>query len=727
MTMTQISHRFKSLIGFLKTEKGIACVLVFVAVIFNAFFLWPEASINTFSLNDDVLHLTAAQAASDALGNGQNPTDFWFSQIGLGFPIFHYYQSLPHLVLTGINQITSSFVSLPMLLDISRYLLLVLFPLSIFWAMRRFGFDWLAAGISALAASLISTNGLYGFDYNSYVWRGSGLYTQLCAMFFLPLALAEIWRTIRKQGSWFWPVILTAIVFLSNLMYAYILVLSAGIFVILKFDWAEIFSRVKRLAMIFILTAAVTAYFFIPFVIDGAFLNRSIWEEAYKYNSFGADAVLNNLFTGSLLDFGRLPVLSLLLLLGAVLAAKLWKKENYRLILVLAAFWILLYFGRPTWGGLLDILPFSKDLHLHRFIGGFHLAAIMLIGAGVSLAFRQIKKYSSKMIIAAGIIFLALLSPALIERANYYNQNTQWKAQSATEIADKKNEIADIKNTLKNLPAGRVYAGLAADFGKYPYYEIGSVPFYAILPQLGIDSFGYAYYAFPLTTDVRLGFDNSKAEQYDLFNIRYVLLHKTWTPAGYYTKIKEFKNYALYQVSTTGYFDLVDAPAVFYGSAKDFYDPNYNWLASPLVESKQNPIIELGDEPEDTFGLPVYPFAGVDEKVLADLSAATTTSCGAIAAEKVDFDEYQAQFTTDRDCYLMLKTNYHPGMAAVLDNQKVSTVMLTPGYIGIKVAPGTHEAIFTYHPPFYRLPLMILGALVLLALGVRELKISRGK
>ena len=63
--------------------------------------------------------------------------------------------------------------------------------------MRRFGFGYLAAGFSGMAAPLLATNGLYGFDFASYVWRGYGLYTQVWGMFLLPLALAFGYRSMR--------------------------------------------------------------------------------------------------------------------------------------------------------------------------------------------------------------------------------------------------------------------------------------------------------------------------------------------------------------------------------------------------------------------------------------------------------------------------------------------------------------------------------------------------
>jgi len=723
--------RFTPFLQFLKTPKVIAYSLVFLAIVFNAVFLMGEVTVSTFNLNDDVLHLTATQEASSALRQNLDPTDFWLTRIGLGFPLFHYYQHLPHVVLAGLDQVTSSFLPLPSLFDVSRYLLLVFFPLSVFWAMRRFEFDYLAAGLSAVIASLLATNGLYGIEYGSYIWRGYGLYTQLWAMFFLPLALAEIYRTLKKEGSWFWPVFLSALVLLSNLLYGYILVISAVLFVFLQPDIPEIFSRFKRLAGIFICTALVTAYFFVPFILDLPYLNRSGWEAPFKYNSFGTMEVLKNLFTGNLLDYGRLPVLTLVFFLAALIVITQWKEEKYRLLLVVTFFWLLVYFGRSTWGDLVNVLPFSQDLHFHRFIGGFQLGAVMVTGAGLSLTWQWMKKFSKKnpsykIPIVAGIVFLLLLSPVFFERAHFYQQNTQLKTASQNTFLSKSQEISAIKDTLNNVPPGRVYAGIPADFGNDLHYKIGFVPLYAIMPQLGVDSFGYAYSAFPLSTDVRLNFNNTKPEQYNLFNIRYVVLPKTRTPPTFYSKIREFEDFNLYQIPTTGYFDVVDVPAVFYGEKSNFYYPNTKWLSSSLPNQKQHPIIELGNKPENTSGLQVFSFQEVNEKILSNLTRLQPAG-GEILHETMSTNEYRAEFIANRESFLMLKTNYHPGWDVMLNDKKVVPVMLAPGFIGIKVDPGTHQVTFSYQPPSYRLPLFIGCVLVLVILGFYQWKFSRKK
>ena len=713
--------------SFLNNEKRIALSLLFIAIIFNAIFLWSEVAVKTFNLNDEVLHQTSAKQASLALKGGANPSDFWFSQIELGYPLFHYYQHLPQVALATIDQITGKFFPLSRLFDLSLYLFLVFFPLSIFWAALRFGFDYLTSGFSALVASLLSTNGLLGFDYGSYIWRGSGLYPQLWGMFFLPLALAEIYLFINKKGNLFAAVLLSVIVLLSQVFCGYVLVLSSLIFIFLQLNRQEIAKRLKNFLAIFISVGVVVSYFYLSIILDSKYINRSRWEPLWKWDSFGAKKVLSDLFSGQLFDFGRFPSLTILFFISLIslLIFKYYRKEVYRLLLVFTVFWLVLFFGRPTLGFILNNLPFSYFIQLHRFIVGFHLFAIFLIGAGLSLIYQKIVQ--QKFIIYRLIFWLGLvliILPAYLGQAKFYQENKTWRIENQTAFSNEKQELSDITQTLKGLPPGKVYAGLPGTFGKFPYYTIGFVPLYAIIPQLGLDSFGYAYFGEALTTDVRLDFNEARPDEYNLFNVRYVLLHKTWTPASFYIKIKEFKNYVLYEVPTTGYFDLISAPAVFYGKSADFYSPNFKWLLSAMPASKQNPILELSSTPQNTFGLPAFTFGKVDDKVISSLSKPQAQK-GEILSEKTGLNTYQAQFRADSDCYLMLKVNYDPGWQVYLDSKKVLPVMLSPGFIGIKVAPGLHQVVFSYQPPWFRTPLFILGIFTLLIIFLYSLKNRR--
>ena len=102
----------------------------------------------------------------------------------------------------------------------SNYLLISLFPVSIYWSMRRFGFDRIISAKGALVSSL-ATNGLYGFDFRSYIFAGWGLYAKLWAMVLLPLALAMSYRTLREGRGYLWAVLLLSATLMSHLLYGY--------------------------------------------------------------------------------------------------------------------------------------------------------------------------------------------------------------------------------------------------------------------------------------------------------------------------------------------------------------------------------------------------------------------------------------------------------------------------------------------------------------------------
>ena len=73
-------------------------VLVAVVVAINAWVLRGEALI-TSQLNDTSFQLSYLRWAADRLSDGHLPLDGLFTPLGLGFPIFHHYQVLPHLLL----------------------------------------------------------------------------------------------------------------------------------------------------------------------------------------------------------------------------------------------------------------------------------------------------------------------------------------------------------------------------------------------------------------------------------------------------------------------------------------------------------------------------------------------------------------------------------------------------------------------------------------------------
>jgi hypothetical protein len=480
-----------------RRERLTAYALLLLAVAFNLYGLYPEVAIRAPMLNDGVLHLLAAQRAADTLAAGQDPTDTWLGPIALGFPLFHSYQHLAYLPPAALYVLSRGALSIADIYHWITYLLLSCFPLSIYWSLRRFGFDRLTAALAGLAAPLVATQGLYGLEYGSYVWRGYGLYTQLWGMLLMPPALAQGYAVLRDGRGYFWAVLLLVATLLSHLVLGYVALVSLVLFTLLlalgqRAQGTNAWRRGKRLGMLLVPVALVTAYFTVPFLLDSPYRNRSIWEEPGKYNAYGAAWTLGTLIRGELFDYGRFP--SLTLLAGAGLACCLWRwhTARYRVPVVLALVWLLLYFGRPTWGALLDLLPLSRDLYLHRLIAGVHLGGIFLIGLGLALPWRLARARGDvRYLLVAAALTGLLLYPAYRERAAYLAENARWMVQSRDALAAEQQDIAALIETLRHLPPGRVYAGRPGNWGGD--YRVGAVPLYALLNQAGLDTLGYLY------------------------------------------------------------------------------------------------------------------------------------------------------------------------------------------------------------------------------------------
>src|SRR5204863_61166 len=83
------------------------------------------------------------------------------------------------------------------------------------------------------------------------------------------------------------------------------------------------------------------------------------------------------------------PVITALVAIGVLAAVILRRIPIARTALVLFVVWLVLYFGRPTLGGLVSLFPMHDGLLLHRFIGSVELFAIVLIGIGAGWAYER--------------------------------------------------------------------------------------------------------------------------------------------------------------------------------------------------------------------------------------------------------------------------------------------------------------------------------------------------
>src|ERR1017187_3003615 len=68
------------------------------ALIVNAILLAPEIRIERVPVNDLRFHMAASQRLAQSLITGDSFLDPWMSLWALGYPLWHFYQPIPHMV-----------------------------------------------------------------------------------------------------------------------------------------------------------------------------------------------------------------------------------------------------------------------------------------------------------------------------------------------------------------------------------------------------------------------------------------------------------------------------------------------------------------------------------------------------------------------------------------------------------------------------------------------------
>ncbi len=150
-------------------------------------------------LDDSSLHQQMVRSAAERLRQGHLPLTSWFPYLGLGSPQFLHYQSLPATLSGAVGTVFDP----DTVFRWSLYLLLALWPLTVYWSARLFGLSrWTAAAAAAISPFLASAAGI-GYETKAYVWVGYGVWTQLWAAWTLPLAWGFTYRALSSLRAAF--------------------------------------------------------------------------------------------------------------------------------------------------------------------------------------------------------------------------------------------------------------------------------------------------------------------------------------------------------------------------------------------------------------------------------------------------------------------------------------------------------------------------------------------
>lgn len=694
-----------------RRERIVLLALVAVPVLFNAIALLPELTVAVPSVNDDAEHLAFVRRASDAFARGENPIDTWVPELELGFPQFLYYQNLPHVAVAALHRALFGTIDVVTLFNAVRYILLVAFPLTVLWSLRRMGFSLSAACLAACASSLLSAPHLFGLEYGSYVWRGFGMYTQLWAAHFTFLTVAAVWSLLERGTGRALAIVMLCGLALSHLLYAYMGAITlATLFLVgaVGRDRTELWRRLREALLVGAAAAAITSYMWVPFALVPGYVNQSYggpYVIQVFYDSHGAPTVLRWLVSGELFDADRLPVFTILVAIG-IGSALLAGRRLGLLFLALFAVWLVLYFGRPTLGALADLLPMHRSVLMHRFIGGVQFAAIPLIGLGGAALWRSFApELSPRRLALAALAVVALGAPAIVERAAYYGYNTQWVNQTREAIA----ADADARQLIDRVRVsggGRVYAGTRINWGATMDFGLPfrGVKLFNVFAFDGVPALAPPYRGASIPSDVIWDFRDGEIADYELFDVRWVIAPRGLAVAPFLRSVQETARYVLYAAPGTGVAMYVRvAEHVSLPTQERLIATNRSWFATyPATRS---------------FVRYEYP-AATESRTGASAPGCTD---GSTSYERVQPSRIELITSCETAGTLALKVTYHPNWTVTVDGVVQPTFMLSPSILGTSLSAGRHFIVAEYRSTPIKAPLLVLGGLVLASTIVARL------
>jgi hypothetical protein len=704
-------------------------ILIFV-IIFHAILLLPELTTLSPDLNDNVFHYSLCVSMQEELETGGNLIDHWVPYWSIGYPVFHHYQHIPHLIVVLIFNIFYKQIPLFVIFRLFNYLLLVLYPLVLYYSLRKMRFSQLSSAGAALFSLALSNINGYGFELGAFAWRGSGMFAQLWAMFLLPLTLSSIYTTLKENKNYFQSVIFLFLLANSQVMFGLIAVLTASLFIFINLGFDQIWSRIKRLSLILVVFFIMISYLLIPMIVDSPYHAHSTYDFPEKWDSYGWRYITTQFLNGNIFDYGRLPVATILAVIGLLFSISR-RSFKYRWVAAGFILWFLLYFGRPVWGFIIDLIPLSSALHLHRFVTMVHFFGAICAGIGLTVVFQLVKK--KFRLLAAVMVILILAAPVFWERYQYLQTNSKWINTNKVAYQKEKKDFNAMLNFIRRSPPGRVYPGRRANWGKD--FKIGQTAVFYLLGPNGIPALCYLPFSWALTGDFSVNFNEWNSGQYNLFNVKYFLADNKKRVPSFARLKKQAGHFRLYEIGTSGYFDLVESPMAIYADKNSIWNLMVMWMRSSWVGKKQ--FISIFFDRKYHPGHPVSlllkdrwkywvldPSAKKNERLdvlsqepLNIFSAKTffeklpykTAAPGKVLSEKTGKNVFSGKVRANKDCFLLFKMTYHPGWHAYLDGKEVETVIMSPGLTGIRMKKGVHEVRFVYRAQRWKTFLILLG------------------
>jgi hypothetical protein len=688
-------------------------------VVYNLW-VWRAQAMTVEYPNDMSMHLQMITIAKDILSTGKFPMGQWYPYLSLGSPFFVQYQSFSAILTGALGEL----IGVHHAISFTLYFLLALWPICVYWSGRLLGWDRWVAGAAAIMAPLLFSFTSHGYESQSYVWLGNGLWSQLWAMWTLPLAWGFSWRYISQRRHLFGAVSMLALTIIFHFLTAYLAGLTLIVWVLLR--PRSVLPRLGRALTLGVLALLASLWVTLPLLLDAKWTALDPFQVGTTIdNSYGARQVLDWLFTGQIYDWGHFPVLSIFVAVGVVACIiRSRTDERARALLAVWVLSLLLFFGRPTIGAVLDLLPGNANLLFQRYISGVQLAGLFMAGVGVvdlvrllgvlsrKIASGAVDRVSAKpwlrglrVPVAIGVLILAL-APAWLALDRYASDNTAWIQYQQTADQIQGTELNSLLTIVKNGDGGRVYAGLPSNWGYN--FKVGGVQVYMYITQAAdVDSIGFTLRTSSLMSGPEAYFDESNLGDYSTFGVGYLLLPEGHTPPVPAKLIAKSGPYDLYTVnSSSGIVQVVDTESSISANDDNIGAQTEGFLQSSLP------------------GEALYPTIAFDGKAAADPTLTPGSTAAGPAGRVIGVQNHlfrgavRTSVFANRTAVVLLKASFDPGWQVTVDGQPATTEMVAPALVGVTVSPGYHTIVFTYKG-YSHYPLLFAIALVtLVGVGV---------
>ncbi len=643
-------------------------------------------TLNVAYVNDSTVHEQMVRFATAQLRAGHLPLTSWFPFLGEGSPQFLHYQSLP-AILTGLAGLAAG----PgVAFRWSLYLLLSLWPVSVYLAARAFGAGRPAAAASAaMAPFLMSATGV-GYEQGAYVWTGYGVWTQLWASWTLPLAWGWSWRAIRDGRGYLRAAGLIALTVALHFETGYLALAVLLVWPLVA--GRPLVTRLRRAAVLLGGSLLASAWVIVPLLAQRpwAAVNEPL-QGSGLVDGYGARQVMHWLLSGQLLDSGRLPVVTVFAALGLGLAWLAWSSSpDGRALLAVLAVCLLFAFGRTTFGSLVDVIPGRADLFFRRFMMGVQLAALLLAGQGAAglasssmrLLEARVPHWRTGLSPAVVLVMaVAVLAPAWLQLSTYDRQDATAIAAQRRADAAEGAELDRLIAVIERDAGGRTYAGMPSNWGQD--FTVGSVPVFKYLENRDIDEVGYTLRTASLMTGPEYSFDDRDPSDYRLFGIRYLILPAGGRPPVPARLTMRSGPYWLWTINGDGYVQA--------GQIVGEISANRTNVGARSV-----PLLHSGLAADGAYLAVRYGAGGADGPLSAARSQSTA---GTVIAESANLDNGEASATVRMRLpgVTVLSVSYDPGWTATVNGRQEPVRMVAPALVAVDVPAGTAHVVFRYH------------------------------